>query len=167
MKATDLLKLQMENTKLMTVPLLEDLTDAPLATPTAEGGNHALWIAGHIVYAEAGLTSHMAFGTPNPLEQWKEVFGRGSEPVQDVAHYPVSIPAIVAKWDEVRANSLAKLEELGEDDLDKESANCAPGREAFFGTIGRVFTATAMHPHMHRGQLADIRRALGRPPLQA
>jgi len=36
-----------------------------------------------------------------------------------------------------------------------------------FGTIGKAFTMVAMHPLIHRGQVADARRTLGRKPLMA
>ena len=167
MKATELLQVQMTTTKMMTAPLIEDLASEPLAAPTAKGGNHALWIAGHLVFSEAGLVNFIAFGRPNPLEDWKEKFGRGSEPQNDAAYYGIEIPAILAKWDEVREATLAELAKLTDGDLDTPAANCPPERDAFFGTLGKVLTAVATHPLMHRGQLADSRRALGRPPLMA
>lgn len=167
MNATDLLQQQMTMTKMMTTALLEDLADAPLTAPTAHGGNHPLWIAGHLVFSEAGLVNYMALGRPNPLEDWKQVFGRGTQPEYDAAHYPVAIPEILAKWEEVRAGTLAELTKLTDADLDTPSAKFAPERAAMFGTYGRVFSAVATHPLMHRGQLADARRSLGRQPLQA
>ena len=167
MKATELLKIQMELSKHSTMGLLEDLADAPLSAPTANGGNHPLWIAGHLVYSEAGLVNYMALGRPNPLEEWKPIFGRGTQPEYDAAHYPVTIPEILAKWDEVRQGTLDELAKLTEADLETPAANFAPERAAMFGTVGRVFSAVATHPLMHRGQLADTRLVLGRAPLQA
>lgn len=167
MKATELLEMQMEFSKQSTMGLLADLADAPLTAPTADGGNHPLWVAGHLVYSEAGLVNYMALGKPNPLEDWKPIFGRGTQPEYDAAHYPVTIPEILAKWDEVRQGTLEELDKLTEADLETPAANFAPERAAMFGTVGRVFSAVATHPLMHRGQLADARLVLGRAPLQA
>ncbi len=165
MKAIDLLAAQIETSKGMVVPLLEDLADAPLTAPTPNGGNHPLWIAGHLVYSEGSLTGPLMFGTPHPLAEWGDSFGRGTEPSDEAATYTVSIPEIIAKWDEIRENTLAQLAKLTDEDLDNATADCPPGREAFFGTYGKALSAVAFHPYMHRGQLADARRALGRPPL--
>lgn len=167
MKATELLAAQMETTKGMVVPMLEDLVDAPLTAPTTNGGNHPLWIAGHVVYSEAALTTTLMFDKPHPFPEWGELYGRGAEPTLDEGQYTLTIPEILAKWEEVRQNTLAELAQLSDDDLDRTVANCPPGREAFFGTLGKAFTAVAVHPVMHRGQLADSRRVLGRPPLIA
>lgn len=167
MKATELLKTQMETSKMMTANLLADMQDAPLTMPTPQGGNPPLWIAGHLVYSEARLTNELLLDKPGPLLEWGETFGRGTQPSSDAGAYSVSIPEILAKWDEIRANTLAILAGLSDEDLDKPTAKCPPGREAVFGTLGKAFTMVAMHPLHHRGQVADARRALGRQPLMA
>ena len=167
MKATQLLQQQLKSSKLLTTSLLADLADAPLTAPTPNGGNHPLWIAGHIVYSEARLTSEMMYDKPNPLVGWKEQFCGGSQPSEEASHYTLTIPDILAKWDEVRANTLSILEGISDEGLDQPIANCPSGREALFDSFGKVFTMIATHPLMHRGQLADARRALGRPPLLA
>ncbi len=167
MKATDLIKDQLESSKLLTATLLADMQDAPLTSPTPQGGNHPLWIAGHVVYSEARLTHELMFGKPSPIADWKELFAGGSQPLADPKQYALSIPEILAKWDEIRANTLAILAGLSEDDLDKPTAQCPPGREAMFGTLGKALTMVAMHPLNHRGQVADARRMLGRKPLMA
>jgi DinB superfamily len=167
MKATELLRSQIESSKMMTASLLADMQDAPLAMPTPQGGNPPLWIAGHLVYSEARLTNELLFDKPGPLLDWGDTFGRGTQPSSDASHYPLTILEILAKWDEIRVNTLAILAKLTDDDLDKPAARCPPGREAVFGTFGKAFTMVAMHPMHHRGQVADARRALGRKPLTA
>jgi hypothetical protein len=167
MIATDLLRDQLESSKLLTATLLADMRDAPLTAPTPQGGNHPLWIAGHLVYSEARLTHELMFDKPSPVADWGDVFRGGIQPSNNAGDYPISIPEILAKWDEIRANTLAILSELSDDDLDKPVAKCPPGREAMFGTIGKAFTMVAMHPLIHRGQVADARRTLGRKPLMA
>jgi len=167
MNAIELLQFQLELSKQMTISLLMNLHDEPLTMPTPDGGNHPLWIAGHLTYSEARLTSEILLGESNPLSDWRERFRGGSEPVSEASHYATSIPEIVNVWEEVRRNTLNKLAGLTEEDLEKPAANPPAGREAVFGTYGKVFTAAVMHPIMHRGQLADARRMLGRQPLMA
>lgn len=50
------------------------------------------------------------------------------------------------------------------DDL-QSAALVSPQFELYFGTWRHMFLMRAMHWMNHRGQLADCRRAAGRPPL--
>lgn len=164
MNAVELLRWQIESTKAMTAALLADMRDAPLTFPTPQGGNHPTWIAGHLAYAEANLIEHMLEGNDNPLLDWKPLFGAGTEPTDDAAKYP-PLTDLLAKWDEVRTHTRQFLETLTDADLDKPALNPPPGREEFFGTFGKVLSMIALHPLMHRGQIADARRAAGRDRL--
>lgn len=167
MKATELLRDQMETSKMMTAGLLADMQDAPLTAPTSQGGNHPLWIAGHLVYSEARLTNELMFDKSGPFTEWSDTFGRGTQPSYEAGAYSVTIPEILVKWDEVRANTIAVLDSLTDEDLDKPCAKCPPGREAVFGTFGKAMSMVALHPLHHRGQVADARRSLERMPLFA
>ena len=162
--ALELIRFQLDTSKALTASLLADMQDAPLTEPTPKGGNHPTWVAGHLAYSEANLTSHILSGKENPLLAWKDLFGRGSEPRPDASQYP-SLKELLSRWDEVRSQTLEILDSLGEDDLEKPSANPPPGREDFFGTYAKVFSFIAMHTLMHRGQVADARRAAGRSSL--
>lgn len=166
MNAVDLLRHQIEFSKQLTAGLLADMQDAPLEFPTASGGNHPTWIAGHLAYAEANLIHHMLEGNENPLLEWKSLFGAATEPTSDASMYP-SLSELLAKWNEVREHTIKFLDTLTDDDLDKPSLNAPPGREEAFGTFGKVLTMVAHHPLMHRGQVADSRRAAGRDRLMA
>lgn len=165
MKATELLRGQMERTKEMTTVLLRDMQDAPLTAPTPSGGNHPLWVAGHVANSEARITSELMLGKPSPMAEWAELFRPGSMPSYDPSYYPIAIPDLLAKWDEIRVGTLEILAGLSDEDLDKAVAHCPPERVALLGTYARCFSLIAMHPLNHRGQVADARRALGRKPL--
>ena len=166
MKAVDLLRSQIELSKHVTAGLLADMQDDPLAFPTPNGGNHPTWVAGHLAYAESNLIHHILEDRENPLIQWKELFGAGSEPSDDAQKYP-PLSDLLTKWDEVRQHTLQYLDSITDEDLNQSSANPPAGREEFFGTVGKVLTMVAMHPLMHRGQVADSRRAVSRERLMA
>lgn len=166
MKATELLRFQLEMSKNLTAGLLADMVDAPLIQPTSAGGNHPTWIAGHLAYSEARLTSEVMFGKPNPLVDWKERFKGGSQPTTEASDYP-PLSDLLAEWDKVRENTLAVVDSLSDEDLDKPCANPPEGREEFFGTFGKVLSIVSSHALMHRGQVADARRAAGREILMA
>jgi len=166
MKATDLIRFQIHASKEMTSGLLADMLDAPMTFPTAQGGNHPTWVAGHLAYSESNLIRHVLLGETNPLIEWKSIFGGGSEPTANADDYP-ALGDLLAKWDEVRTHTLQVLDSLSDADLDKPSASPPEGREEFFGTFGKVFTIISLHSMMHRGQVADSRRVAGRDRLMA
>lgn len=150
----------------MMVPMIEDMKDAPLTFPTPNGGNHPLWVIGHIAYSEGGIIQGLMLGQPNPLADWKEMFDAGTEPVADASKYP-PIEEVLAKCLEVHAANVAILDSLSEEDLDQKSKACPPDYEGYFGTYRQCFQILANHWLMHQGQVADARRAAGRKPIMA
>lgn len=164
MNAIELVRFQLELSKSATAALLADMKDAPLTTPTSAGGNHPLWIAGHLTFSESQLSTVIMLGKPNPLADWADLFRGGSQPVDDASQYP-TMAEILAKWDEVRTGTLELLDSLTDADLDKPVANPPKGREGALGTYGKILSIMALHPMMHRGQVADARRVAGRGTL--
>jgi hypothetical protein len=143
--------------------LIQDMKDSPTAFPTANGGNHPLWVLGHLTYSEGNLVNEFVLGKTNPVAQWKEIFGQGSEPVADLSRYP-SFDEVLGKFEEIRSNTLQALDTLSDDDLDKPSRAPADLSQ-FFGNVGQCFAAIPMHFTYHGGQVADARRSAGKKPL--
>ncbi len=150
----------------LTMGLIDDMAESPLQQPTSNGGNHPLWVLGHLAYSESNIVEHIIKGNENPLIGWKAVFGAGSEPTTNAEDYP-DWAEVRAKADEVRANTLAFLDSLSDADLGNATKNPPPGREDFFGTVGACLLVITLHPTMHRGQVADARRMGSREPLMA
>ena len=63
----------------MGIHYLATMADAPLLRPGPYGGNHAMWIAGHLAVVE-GRLHQMIQGTPNPLHHWKPLFDWAANP---------------------------------------------------------------------------------------
>ncbi len=164
MNAIDFAKGSLETSKNFVMMLIMDMKDAPLTQPTAKGGNHPLWVLGHLVYSEANIVNHIILGETNPLIEWKEIFGDGYECVTDLSKYP-PFDEVVAKFEEVRERTMTLLNGFTEADFDKPSKNCPPERQEIIGTVGKCFIVLGLHPAMHFGQVADARRAAGRGPL--
>lgn len=164
MNATDFAKAALETSKTLVSGLITDMKDAPLTQPTKNGGNHPLWVLGHLAYSEANIVNDIMLGETNPLAEWKDVFGGGSTPVADASKYP-PFDEVLAKFEEVRERTLTLLNGFTEEDLNKPARNCPPERQDFFGTIGQCLVILALHPAMHSGQVADARLAAGRKPL--
>ncbi len=166
MHATSFIRESLETSRETVLALLNDLRDEPL-TSVREGGNHALWILGHLVYVESWVVNVVILGRETcPHESWGPLFGTGSRPAAGGEGYP-SFEALLEAWGEVRASTLSALEQFTDDDLDRASPGCPEEYKAWFGTIGKAFGTQIFHPTMHYGQLSDIRRSLGREVLMA
>ena len=148
---------------MLVFPLLEDLSTAALVSPMPNAGNHAHWVLGHLTLSEGQFRTMMQ-GTPNPYEPLKSSFGGGSSPKPNGEGYP----AYNELLDKLKASHQAMLgwiDNMTEDDLDQPCKVIPPGFEHIFGTWRQALLVRAMHWMNHRGQLADCRRAAGRPPL--
>ena len=161
MNAIEILRMTLDMGSNMTISLIDDMKDACLTSPTAKGGNHPLWVLGHLAYSEASMTNGIMFGDENPLADWKEIFADGTEPCCDASVYP-PYDEVRARFDGVRANTLKILDGLAEADLDTKCKKFPEEWEAFFGTYGRVLNIVGAHTFMHHGQVADARRMAGR-----
>lgn len=166
MNAVQLITNQLNTSMGITMPLIEDLRDEPMTQPSAEGGNHATWILGHLAFSEASLLRDWMLGEENPVADWAPLFAGGSQPSTDASIYP-QFDELLEKLQQLRAGTMEYVATLSDADLDTQSKNCEPQFASFFGTVGLCLANTALHWGGHRGQLADIRRRLGREPLMA
>lgn len=146
-------------------PLAEDLGDSPMISPTPCGGNHPLWVMGHLVYSSAALLS-MISDQPSPFAEWRELFSGGTVPQIDAEVYPRYVDVLEA-YTQVHLDVLGQLDNLPASRLsERPPAVWEEVREdPQFQTIGQLFLFIAMHEMSHRGQLADARNALGRSPF--
>lgn len=165
MQAIDAIRYALNTSLQWAASLAEDLKDQPLAQPTAKGGNHAMWVMGHAACSERGLLG-MITGEPSPIAEWDALFGGGTEPKADASQYP-AYPEVLRAFKEARAATMRLLDSLAPARLNDKPAHLP---DAFaelpdFQTVGRVLLFTAMHQMSHFGQLADVRRSLGRKPL--
>jgi uncharacterized damage-inducible protein DinB len=163
MKAIDIVRRAYEIGAAATLGLIDDMRDAQLTQPTPCGGNHPLWVLGHLTYVEGNIPRTI-FGEPNPVEHWAPLFAAGTEPKADASAYP-SFDEVRRKFDELRAKNLKILEQLGEAGLDRPTISPPRGLEKLLPTVGDTFMVIGMHHMSHRGQVADARRALGRKPV--
>lgn len=163
MNAIDIIKFSLKSIKNWAMALLDDIQDEPLVQPTPNGGNHPLWIIGHLALGESNLLDGFILGQPNRFPELEAMFGMGSTPVVDADKYP-SMEELYAKFEAIRAASLAHLDTLSEADLDRPSHAPAEFGE-FFGTVGACYAAMSNHVSFHTGQVADVRRAAGRKLL--
>lgn len=138
---------------------IEDMREHCMMHPTPRGGAHTLWTIGHLAYIEGLVIPHFMLGEPNPLAHWESVFD-GADVSGDPALFP-SFDAVLSQCRQMREETLALLETFTERDLDLPGRNSPRGTEELFGTWRLCLQYASDHWYMHRGQLADARRAAG------
>lgn len=164
LEAIKLIRLAIQTSDAWVMSLIDDMAERSLVQPTTDGGNHVLWVLGHLAVAEANLY-RMLTGGPHLLEHWRSMFDAGSVPVADAKRYP-PFDEVREAYREMHRKNLAILESTDEEMLDSRPIGPLPdvGSE-YFASIGHAFVTMAIHQAFHGGQVADARRAAGRPPL--
>ncbi len=142
---------------------VEEMRAHATVFPTPNGGAHTLWTLGHLAYIESLVVHRFLRGEANPLAHWEERFD-GADVSGDAARFP-PFDEVLATCRAVRAGTLALADALAEEDLDRAGAKVPPGWEATFGTYRLCLQYAGDHWYMHRGQLADARRAAGLPRM--
>lgn len=138
---------------------IEDMRSHALVFPTPAGGCHTLWLLGHLAYIESLIIRTFMLGQPNPLAHWATMFD--GEAVSGNAADFVSFDEALVQCRATRAETTTLLDTLSESDLDCPSRKCPDSATDLFGTRRSCFQYAADHWFMHRGQLADCRRAAG------
>jgi len=159
MQSIDLIRDNLRKSRDRVLARVEEMQQYCLVFPTRNGGCHTLWILGHLAYIEMLVIRTFMLGEANPLGDWEETFD-GADTSGDISQFP-SFEQVLAKCREVRESTVALLESLSEDDLDRASAKAPTGFDDTFGTYRLCLQYVADHWYMHRGQLADARRAAG------
>jgi hypothetical protein len=159
MQSIDLIRNNLKTSMDRVLARVEEMREHCVVFPTRNGGCHTLWVLGHLAYIEALVVRTFMLGEGNALAEWEDVFD-GADTSGDINQYP-PFDEVLAKCREVRESTVALLDSLSEDDLDKVSATVPEGFEGTFGTYRLCLQYVADHWYMHRGQLADARRAAG------
>ena len=159
MQSIDLIRDNLNRSRDRVLAHIEEMREHCMVFPTPNGGCHTLWILGHVAYIETLVVRTFMLGEPNPLAQWEEVFD-GPDVSGGIDEY-APFDDVLATCHEVRESTLALLDSLSEDDLDTSSAKVPEGFENTFGTYRLCLQYVADHWYMHRGHLADARRAAG------
>ena len=138
---------------------VEEMRDHCLVFPTPNGGGHTLWVLGHLSYIEGLVIHGFMLGETNPVAEWQEPFD-GADVSGDIGDYP-SFDEVLDRCRAMRRSTLDLVDSLSESDLDRKSASTPQGHKNTFGTYRLCLQFVSDHWYMHRGQLADARRAAG------
>ena len=159
MQSIDLIRDNLKKSRDRVLARVEDMREHCLVFPTPKGGGHTLWVLGHLAYIESLVIRGFMLGEKNPLAEWEEIFD-GADTSGDARLFP-PFDQVLAQCREMRESTISLLDSLFENDLDKPGAKVPKGYEDTFGTYRLCLQYVADHWYMHRGQLADARRAAG------
>lgn len=159
MRSIDLIRDNLTRSRELVLARVAEMREHCLVFPTPRGGCHTLWVLGHLAYIESLIIHRFMRGEPNPLADWEEMFD-GADASGAEEDFP-PFDQVLEECRSVRASTIALLDSLTEEDLDRPSVNVPDGVEALFDTYRSCFQYAADHWLMHRGQLADARRAAG------
>ena len=159
MQSIDLIKDNLQKSRGRVLARVEQMREHCVVFPTPNGGCHTLWVLGHLAYIEALVVQVFMLSEPNPLEDWEKLFD-GDQVDGNVSKFP-PFDRVLAKCREMRERTLTLIDSCCEADLDNISANAPKNFEDSFGTYRLCLQFVFDHCYMHRGQLADARRAAG------
>jgi hypothetical protein len=163
MDCRSFLRANAETANYLVESYLGDLSDANLLVRPVPGANHMAWQLGHLISANCQMMEAIAPGSmPELPAGFAERYTSKTAALDD--------PAAFDKKDDYarllkaqHAAVLAALDRLSEADLDRP---VPPGSLEVFKTVGGVLHAVCvLHPLMHAGQWAVVRRLLGMKPL--
>ncbi len=140
--------------------ILEDIPEDKYCHQLVEGGNHALWIMGHLAHADDFFLTTFKPRETKLSQSWHDLFGMGSKPVADKTAYPsmTEIKDMMATHGEELANWFGSMtDDQLQSELPEDWRTFAPSFAALMSKI-------AWHDGLHTGQLTMIRRNLGIAP---
>ncbi|MCA9251386.1 MAG: DinB family protein [Phycisphaerae bacterium] len=166
MNIPELLCDQVRRTREWTELLVADLSGDDWTYQPAPGMAHALWLCGHLASAQNLLLFVRCLDTNALDPEFMAHFPIGS-PIKSATEYNWPTPdAVLAKMKDVQA----KVEEailgidvsiLGEPAYGKDGA-----KHPHYDTKAGAISHMNRHEAFHAGQLASIRRLLGKPFLR-
>lgn len=159
MQSIELIRRNLVTSRDCVLARVEDMREHCMVFPTPRRGAHTLWVLGHLATIEGLVVHTFLLGSVNPLAHWEPVFD-GSDVSASAADF-APFDEVLAACREARRATLALLDSLTEADLDRPSADAPEGHDDTFGTYRHCLQFVANHWYMHRGQLADARRAAG------
>lgn len=138
--------------------VLEGLSDLETNSRPTRETNNIKWLAGHLTSTRFGLKDLAGLETSDP---YATLFSHGQS-FQDDVDYP-SIDRIRALWNDISDRISAGLSRMSEETLNGPAPARVPiGDDTFEGMLAFLMH----HEAYHIGQMALLRRQLGRPPMK-
>lgn len=138
----------------LTLGLLEDIPDDKLFQQPTPGGNHAVWVMGHLTVTDDDFLTSVAGREAKCPEAWQSLFRMGSKPTDNPGDYP-SVAELGQHLQFRREELIGWFKSLDEAKLES-----ALPEEFIAKTYGASMSTLAVHEGLHAGQLTTVRRSL-------
>lgn len=159
MKAHDVLISMLNTARYITTTYLADLSDEELLVRPVPGAHHIAWQLGHLILSECSMLEGIKPGSAPQLPEGFEVNHSKEAAHSDRLDGYLSKDAYLGIMGRVREATRLQLEECSEQRLDELGPEAL---RSYAPTVGSVFLMIGSHEVMHSGQLAVVRRALGK-----
>ncbi len=167
MTNADLLAQQLIDTRDWTQKLLADLSGDEWIFQPQPGVAHALWLCGHLASSQNTLIHDRCLGAFVIDADFKSHFPIGC-PVKsgDEYDYP-AVESVLAMMKDVQAKTVDAVRSM-KDDLLSENAYGADGKtlHPHYKDKAGAVSHCIRHEAFHAGQIATLRRLLGKPFLR-
>lgn len=158
---------QLQLARTYSLDLLKDIPEKDWFWMPSPGVTHVAWQAGHLATAQYHLALARIRGNrPEdrdlfPLDNFVELFGRSSQPMEDTGQYPR--PAVLlATLEKISAQAAKELPTLTDGKLDEPTNLAKPHRIVTTKLSSLLWCAH--HEFTHAGQIGLLRRLLGATP---
>jgi uncharacterized damage-inducible protein DinB len=159
MRAHDVIIQMLDTARFVTTTYLRDLSDEELLVRPVPGAHHIAWQLGHLLHSECTMIEGVRAGVAPQLPP-RFAEHHSKEAANDNASEQfLSKEGYLALMMRVREATRSLLTQFSEEQFD------APGPEAmrsYAPTIGSIFLMIGSHEIMHSGQIAVLRRKLGK-----
>ena len=143
-----------------TLGLVEDIPKDKYCHPLTQGGNHVLWVLGHLAVVDDEFLHTLGARDKKCPESWGKMFGTKSRPSARAGDYP-AVDAVTAALAARREELTAHFRSMSDAELNAPVPDSV-GR--FGSTVASLMSSLAWHEGLHAGQITMIRRALGLGP---
>ena len=159
MNTKDLLRFNIDLSQSITKAYVSDVTQEEMLVRAVPGSNHIAWQLGHLIASERSLLEAIGADVPDLPAGFAEAHGKENIDSDDASQFHSK---------ETYFELMEQMHKAAQAAIDKtdEAAMDAPAPESmrsFFPTVGSILLMTGTHEMMHAGQIAAIRRKLGKP----
>lgn len=141
---------------------LQDLTDDDLMRRPVENANHIAWQLGHLIESEHNLNNMVCPDSMPPLPNGFAAKHAKENAASDDKSAFCTKEEYLKAMEEQRAGTLALLDKLSDEELEKPSPEPI---QKFGATVGAVIAGQSAHWMMHAGQWVIVRRQLGKEAI--
>ncbi|MHC4428694.1 MAG: DinB family protein [Planctomycetota bacterium] len=159
MNAKDLLRYNISLTHHITKQYLSDMTEEEMLVRAVPGSNHLAWQLGHLIVSERSLLEAIGAAVPDLPDGFAKKHGKENIGSDDPGDF-LTKAEYFALMEQMHKAAEAAIDETDEAGLDVPSPEKL---RSFFPTVGSVLFMAGSHEMMHAGQIAAIRRKLGKP----